>query len=65
MGWTARIFQHETDHLAGTLCHDVAVPRSFMDAGYAGHYADLDDAVRRLGLTGEITELGEGEVVIG
>ena len=65
VGWTARIFQHETDHLAGTLCHDVAVPRSFMDAGYAGHYADLDDAVRRLGLTGEITELGEGEVVIG
>ena len=65
VGWTARIFQHETDHLAGTLCHDVAVPRSFMDAGYAGHYADLGDAVRRLGLTGEITELGEGEVVIG
>ena len=65
VGWAARIFQHETDHLAGTLCHDVAVPRSFMDAGYAGHYADLDDAVRRLGLTGEITELGEGEVVIG
>ena len=43
----------------------MAVPRSFMDAGYAGHYADLGDAVRRLGLTGEITELGEGEVVIG
>ncbi|NMA78335.1 MAG: peptide deformylase [Actinomycetales bacterium] len=65
VGWTARIFQHETDHLAGTLCHDVAVPRSFMDADYAGHYADLGDAVRRLGLTGEIVELGEGEVVIG
>lgn len=64
-GWTARILQHETDHLAGTLCHDVAVPRSFIDARYSGHYADLGEAVRRLGLTGEIAELGEGEVVIG
>lgn len=63
-GWTARILQHETDHLAGTLCHDRMVPRSFIEAGYAAHYADLGEAVRRLGLSGPITELGEGEVVL-
>ncbi|WP_162801490.1 peptide deformylase [Brachybacterium saurashtrense] len=62
-GWTARILQHETDHLAGTLCHDVAVPRSFIDASYAPHYTDLGEAVRRLGLSGEIAELGPGEVM--
>lgn len=65
VGWSARILQHETDHLAGTLCHDVSVPRSFIDAGYAGHYADLAEAVRRLGLTGEIADLPPGEVMIG
>jgi len=65
VGWTARILQHETDHLAGTLCHDVSVPRSFIDAGYMSHYADLGEAVRRLGLTGEIAELAPGEVRIG
>lgn len=65
VGWTARIFQHETDHLAGTLCHDLCVPRSFVAAGYAGRYSDLEDAVERLGLTGEVAELGAGEVVIG
>lgn len=64
-GWTARILQHETDHLAGTLCHDVCVPRSFIDAEYGPHYADLADAVRRLGLTGEIAELAPGQVVVG
>lgn len=63
-GWTARILQHETDHLAGTLCHDRMVPRSFIEAGYTHHYADLGEAVRRLGLTGDIAELGEGEVVL-
>lgn len=63
-GWTARILQHETDHLAGTLCHDRMVPRSFIEAGYTAHYSDLGEAVRRLGLTGEITQLGEGEVVL-
>jgi peptide deformylase len=40
------------------------VPRSFIEAGSPPHYADLGEAVRRLGLTGEITELGEGEVVL-
>lgn len=64
-GWTARIFQHETDHLAGTLCHDLCVPRSYIDATYGSHYADLGEAVRRLGLAGEIAELGPGQVVIG
>ena len=63
-GWTARILQHETDHLGGVLCHDRMVPRSFVEAGYAGRYADLGEAVRRLGLEGEITRLGEGEVVL-
>lgn len=62
VGWPARILQHETDHLAGTLCHDVSVPRSFIETGYVHHYADLPEAVRRLRLTGEITSLGEGEV---
>ncbi|MGP9537458.1 peptide deformylase [Brachybacterium sp. AOP43-C2-M15] len=65
VGWTARILQHETDHLAGTLCHDVSVPRSFVEAGYTAHYADLGEAVRLLGLTGEITELAPGEVTVG
>ncbi|WP_394216000.1 peptide deformylase [Brachybacterium vulturis] len=65
LGWTARILQHETDHLAGTLCHDVSVPRSFIAAAYSGHYADLAEAVRRLGLTGEIADLPPGEVVTG
>ncbi|MEE1649419.1 peptide deformylase [Brachybacterium sp. J144] len=64
VGWPARILQHETDHLAGTLCHDVSVPRSFIETGYVRHYADLPEAVRRLRLTGEITSLGEGEVRI-
>lgn len=63
VGWTARIFQHETDHLEGTLCHDLMVPRSFIDAGYAAHYTDLSEAVRRLGLRGEVTELDPGEVI--
>lgn len=64
-GWTARIFQHETDHLAGTLCHDLCVPRSYIDSSYGPHYADLQEAVRRLGLTGEVAELAPGQVVIG
>ena len=64
VGWTARILQHETDHLAGILCHDTMVPRSFIEAGYTAHYAQIPEAVRRLGLSGEITRLGEGEVVV-
>ncbi|WP_114855997.1 peptide deformylase [Brachybacterium sp. YJGR34] len=64
IGWSARILQHETDHLDGTLCHDRMVPRSLIGSGYAGHYQELSEAVRLLGLTGEITRLGEGEVVL-
>lgn len=63
VGWTARILQHETDHLAGTLCHDLCVPRSYIDARYGSRYDDLGEAVRRLGLSGEIAELGPGEVM--
>lgn len=63
-GWPARILQHETDHLAGTLCHDLSVPRSFVQARYVERYADMPDAVRRLGLQGEITRLGRGEAVV-
>ena len=59
-GWTARILQHETDHLAGTLCHDRMVPRSFVEEGYTARYADLGEAVRRLGRAGESTQRGEG-----
>lgn len=63
-GWPARILQHETDHLAGTLCHDLAVPRSFVLSRYTERYADLPEAVRWLGLEGEITTLRSGEVEI-
>lgn len=64
-GWPARILQHETDHLAGTLCHDLMVPRSFIEAGYTPHYQDLGEAVRLLDLRGEIAELAPGQVVVG
>ncbi|MGY5763643.1 peptide deformylase [Brachybacterium sp. DNPG3] len=64
VGWTARILQHETDHLRGTLCHDRAVPRSFVDASYVPHYADLSEAVRLLGLEGDVTRLAPGEVLL-
>ena len=64
IGWTARILQHEVDHLHTTLCHDRMVPRSYIDADYMSHYEDLSEAIRRLGLTGDITRLGPGEVVL-
>lgn len=64
VGWPARILQHETDHLAGTLCHDRMVPRSLIDAGYGAHYEDLADAVRLLRLEGEIRQLGGTEVIV-
>ena len=41
------------------------VLNKLIEAGYTAHYADLGEAVRRLGLTGEIAELGDGEVMIG
>ncbi|GAB4096468.1 peptide deformylase [Brachybacterium horti] len=63
-GWTARILQHETDHLHGVLCHDRSVPRSFSDNAYVPRLAELPEAVWRLGLTGDIERLGDGEVVV-
>ncbi len=38
-GWPARIVQHETDHLVGTLYLDRAEPRSLASAGWGGHWA--------------------------
>jgi peptide deformylase len=39
-GWSARIVQHETDHLAGVLYLDKAELRSLAaSAGWAGHWA--------------------------
>lgn len=38
-GWAARIVQHETDHLVGTLYLDRAEPRSLASAGWGGHWA--------------------------
>lgn len=61
-GWSARIIQHETDHLDGLLCHDRAVPRSYVASLYAGRYADLSEAVERLGLTGDVARLAPGEI---
>lgn len=47
-GWQARIFQHETDHLSGTLYIDRAMTRSLStDQNYAVHWADPSpDAAR-------------------
>ena len=63
-GWPARIYQHEIDHLHGVLCHDRAVPRSFVHERYTGRYADMPEAVAALGLRGEIERLGPGQVRI-
>lgn len=61
-GWKARIFQHEADHLDGVLCHDRAVPRSFVKEDYQGYYTDLSEAVHYLGLDGEVSQLEHGQV---
>lgn len=63
-GWPARILQHETDHLDGILCHDLSVPRSLIDSRYAARWADLSEAIEGLGLSGPITQLAPGEVVL-
>ncbi|WP_083906629.1 gluconokinase, GntK/IdnK-type [Acaricomes phytoseiuli] len=39
-GWAARIVQHETDHLAGTLYLDRAMLRSLTSDDYRHHYAE-------------------------
>lgn len=62
LGWTARILQHETDHLAGTICHDLCIPRSIVANRHAPRYAYLPDAVTELGLEGEIATLGSGQI---
>src|SRR5699024_7449966 len=51
VGWTARILQHETDHLAGTLCHDLCVPRSYTDARYGSRGSLGRSPARRDSLT--------------
>ena len=63
-GWPARILQHETDHLAGILCHDRAVPRSFVQSRYMDRYGEMPEAVRWLGLEGDVTRLGPGETTV-
>lgn len=51
-GWQARIVQHETDHLSGTIYLDKAVTRSLSsNAEYERHWAQptIDKAQRELG----------------
>lgn len=62
VGWTARIYQHEIDHLSGVLCHDRSVPRSFVESRYTMKYEDMSEAAATLGLSGDITYLAPGEV---
>ncbi|MDU0938414.1 MAG: peptide deformylase, partial [Dermabacter sp.] len=61
-GWRARIFQHESDHLDGILCHDRGVERSFVQDSYLHRYTELSDAVRYLGLRGDVAKLEPGAV---
>lgn len=50
-GWQARIVQHESDHLAGTLYIDKAITRSLASsAEYSEHWAHPDIAAARAGL---------------
>jgi peptide deformylase len=50
-GWQARIVQHETDHLAGTLYIDKAHTRSLAsNTQYSAHWANPDIAAARAGL---------------
>lgn len=50
-GWQARIVQHESDHLAGTLYIDKAHTRSLAsNAQYSAHWANPDVAAARAGL---------------
>ena len=61
-GWSARIFQHESDHLDGVLCHDRGVERSLVQDSYLHRYTDLSAAVRYLGLRGDVANLEPGAV---
>ncbi|MGO3151448.1 MAG: peptide deformylase [Galactobacter sp.] len=50
-GWQARIFQHETDHLDGTLYIDKAIPRSLSTPeNYARFWAEPTTDAARTGL---------------
>lgn len=50
-GWQARIFQHETDHLDGTVYIDKALTRSLVsNAEYLRRWAGADIAEARAGL---------------
>lgn len=50
-GWQARIVQHETDHLEGTLYVDKALMRSLSSTGeYLTHWAHPDISAARIGL---------------
>jgi peptide deformylase len=50
-GWQARIFQHETDHLDGTLYIDKAIPRSLSTPeNYARFWAEPTADAARAGL---------------
>lgn len=50
-GWQARIFQHETDHLSGTLYIDKAITRSLCtDANYQSFWAAPSPEAARAGL---------------
>jgi peptide deformylase len=50
-GWPARVVQHETDHLAGTLYIDKALTRSLADdAEYGRRWAEPGIALAREGL---------------
>lgn len=50
-GWQARIVQHETDHLSGTLYIDKAHPRSLAsNANYGEFWANPDVVAAKAGL---------------
>lgn len=52
-GWYARILQHETDHLEGTLCIDRMEPRSFTTSDNHARYwrsKPIDEVADTLGL---------------
>lgn len=50
-GWQARIVQHETDHLGGTLYIDKAITRSLSsNADYAAYWAEPGIELARTGL---------------
>lgn len=49
-GWQARIFQHETDHLSGTVYIDKAITRSLCASHEYARWANPDVAEAKAGL---------------